>query len=64
MSSYTVTITDKSGNVVHSIPIASADGYAYPLTAAGAEELSAEIERAIDEHEAHLAIAAKTEVAM
>ena len=49
---------------VHRIPIASADGYAYPLTAAGAEELSAEIERAIDEHEAHLETIAQTEVAM
>ena len=64
MSSYTISVTDRSGNTVHSIPIASADGYAYPLTAAGAEELSAEIERAIDEHEAHLEIAAKTEIPM
>lgn len=64
MSSYTVSVTDKSGNVVHSIPVASADGYAYPLTAAGAEELSAEIERCIDEHEAHLETIAKTEVPM
>ena len=64
MSSYTVTVTDKSGNTVHRIPVASSDGYAYPLTAAGAEELSAEIERAISEHEAHLETIAKTEVAM
>ena len=64
MSSYTVTVTDKSGNTVHSIPVASADGYVFPLTAAGAEELSAEIERAIDEHEAHLETIAKTEIAM
>ena len=64
MSSYTVNVTDKSGNTVHRIPIASADGYAYPLTAAGAEELSAEIERAIAEHEIKLEAIAKTEVAM
>ena len=64
MSSYTVNVTDKSGNTVHRIPIASADGYAYPLTAAGAEELSAEIGRAIAEHEIKLETIAKTEVAM
>ena len=64
MSSYTVNVTDKSGNTVHRIPIATPDGYAYPLTPAGSEELSAEIERAIDEHEAHLETIAKTEVAM
>ena len=64
MSSYTVSVTDKSGNTVHSISVATPDGYAFPLTAAGAEELSAEIERAIDEHEAHLETAAKTEVPM
>ena len=64
MSSYTVSVTDKSGNIVMRIPIASADGYAYPLTAAGAEELSAEIGRAIDEHEVKLEAIAKTEVAM
>ena len=64
MSSYTVSVTDKSGNIVHSIPIASADGYAYPLTAAGAEELSAEIGRAIAEHEIKLEAIAKTEVPM
>jgi hypothetical protein len=44
--------------------VASSDGYAYPLTAAGAEELSADIERAIAEHEAHLETAASTEVPM
>jgi hypothetical protein len=64
VSSYTISLTDKSGNTVYRIPIASPDGYAYPLTAAGAEELSAEIERAIDEHEAHLETIAKTEIPM
>lgn len=64
MSSYSINVTDKSGNIVMRIPIATPDGYAYPLTAAGAEELSAEIERAIDEHEAHLETIAQTEVAM
>ena len=64
MSSYSVTVTDRGGNAVHSISVATPDGYAYPLTAAGAEELSAEIERAIDKHEAHLVTAAKTEVPM
>ena len=64
MSSYSINVTDKSGNIVMRIPIATPDGYAYPLTAAGAEELSAEIGRAIDEHEVKLEAIAKTEVPM
>ena len=46
------------------IPIATPDGYAYPLTPAGSEELSAEVGRAIADHEIKLKAIAKTEVPM
>ena len=64
MTSYSVNVTDKSGNIVMRIPIATPDGYAYPLTPAGADELSAEIGRAISEHEIKLEAIAKNEVPM
>ena len=53
-SSYTIIVVDRTATPILHIPIGASDGYTYPLTAAGAEELPAEIERAIAEHEAHL----------
>tara|TARA_Y100001951_G_scaffold98746_1_gene99905 strand:+ start:1080 stop:1280 length:201 start_codon:yes stop_codon:yes gene_type:complete len=51
---YIISITDSRGNPVTTIPIGGDKGYVFPFTTAGAEELNAEVERAIAQHEAHL----------
>ena len=63
-SSYTIIVVDKAATPILHIPIGASDGYAYPLTAAGVEELTAEVERAIAEHEAHLETIHNNEVPM
>jgi len=63
-SNYMIIVVDRTATPILHIPIGASDGYAYPLTAAGAEELSAEIERAIAEHEAHLDTIHNNEVPM